>query len=163
LTYLTAREYIEHNHPKVVLIGFGETDEFAHQGRYDLYLQQATNVDRMISELWYFVQTSPFYRNKTTFLITTDHGRGKNPLAWYKHGILTRGSGQTWYAVIGPGIMPEGEMKYAQQAWQKQMASTIAQLLGEDFGNPDKTTGMDIPRIGEDKNSFFQGTSAVLK
>ncbi len=30
LTFLSAREYIEHFKPRVVLIGFGETDEFAH-------------------------------------------------------------------------------------------------------------------------------------
>ena len=163
LTFLSAREYIEHNHPKVVLIGFGETDEFAHAGRYDLYLQQATNVDRKISELWYFVQTSPFYRNKTTFIITTDHGRGKSPSAWYKHGILTKGSGETWYAVIGPGITPGGEVKFAQQSWQKQMASTIAGLLGEEFGDPIKMGGMNIGRMDADKTDILQGTSAALK
>jgi len=133
LTYLSAREYIEHNQPKVVLIGFGETDEYAHGKRYDLYLQQAANVDKMIAELWYYVQTNPFYRNKTTFIITTDHGRGKNPTAWYKHGILTKGSGEAWFAVIGPGISGKGEIKSGQQNYQKQMASTIASLLGEQF------------------------------
>jgi hypothetical protein len=133
LTYLGAREYIEHNKPKVVLIGFGETDEFAHGKRYDLYLQQAANIDKMIAELWYYVQTNSFYRNKTTFIITTDHGRGKSPASWYKHGILTQGSGETWFALLGPGISPEGEVKNNQQSYQKQMASTIARLLGGQF------------------------------
>ncbi|HEY4936223.1 MAG TPA: hypothetical protein VII44_06575 [Puia sp.] len=133
LTFLSAREFIEHNQPKVVLIGFGETDEFAHSRRYDLYLQQAANIDKMIAELWYYVQTNAFYRNKTTFIITTDHGRGKKPATWYKHGILTKGSGETWFAVIGPGISRDGEIKSNQQNYQKQMASTIARLLGEQF------------------------------
>jgi hypothetical protein len=133
LTYLGAREYIEHKKPKVILLGFGETDQFAHGKRYDLYLQQAANVDKMIAELWYYVQTDPFYRNNTTFIITTDHGRGNSPTTWYKHGILTRGSGETWFAVIGPGILPEGELKSPQQNYQKQIASTIAHLLGEQF------------------------------
>ncbi len=133
LTYLGAREYIEHNQPKVVLIGFGETDEYAHGKRYDMYLQQAANVDKMIAELWYYVQTNPFYRNKTTFIITTDHGRGEKPTTWYKHGILTKGSGEAWFAVIGPGISKEGEIKSDQQKYQKQIASTIASLLGEQF------------------------------
>jgi hypothetical protein len=132
-TYLSAREYIETRHPKIVLIGFGETDELAHSGRYDLYLQQATNVDKMISDLWYMVQTTPFYRNKTTFLITTDHGRGRNPDTWFKHGILTKGSGETWFAIIGPRISGEGEMTNKSQFYQKQMASTIANILGEEF------------------------------
>jgi hypothetical protein len=133
LTYLSAREYIEHHQPKVVMIGFGETDEFAHGRQYDLYLQQANNVDKMIAELWYYVQTDPFYKNKTTFIITTDHGRGRKSSTWYKHGILTKGSGEVWFAVIGPGIAPEGEIKMPAQMYQKQMASTIADLLGEEF------------------------------
>jgi Type I phosphodiesterase / nucleotide pyrophosphatase len=136
-TYLSAREYIETKHPKVVLIGFGETDEFAHSGRYDLYLQQATNIDKMISDLWYLVQTMPCYRNKTTFLITTDHGRGRSPDTWFKHGILTKGSGETWFAIIGPGISGGGEMTNKSQFYQKQMASTIAQILGKEFETGD--------------------------
>jgi Type I phosphodiesterase / nucleotide pyrophosphatase len=151
LTYLSARNYIERNHPRVVLIGFGETDEFAHSGRYDMYLQQANNVDKMIAELWYYVQTSPFYRNKTTFIITTDHGRGKNPGTWYKHGILTSGSGETWFAVMGPGISARGEIKNDEQIFQKQMASTIAMLLGEQFQtSKNKSEPITIPRTIDD-------------
>lgn len=37
--------------PKVTFLGLGETDEYAHNGRYDLYLEQANKVDRMIAEL----------------------------------------------------------------------------------------------------------------
>jgi Type I phosphodiesterase / nucleotide pyrophosphatase len=133
LTFLSARQYLEHYHPRVILISFGETDEFAHNGRYDMYLQQATNIDKMIAELWYFVQTTPAYKNKTTFIITTDHGRGKYPATWHRHGILTKGSGETWFALLGPGITGLGEIKISGQAYQKQIASTIASLLGEQF------------------------------
>jgi hypothetical protein len=163
LTYLGAREYIDHHHPRVVMIGFGETDEFAHMGRYDLYLQQATQVDRMIAELWYYVQTNSFYRNKTTFIITTDHGRGRRPSVWYKHGILTNGSGEAWFAIIGPGIIPEGEIKNAHQSWQKQIASLIAQLLGEQFNNTANARSLDIPRMAGSNANAFRGTPVVLK
>jgi hypothetical protein len=146
LTFLGAREYLEHNHPRVMLIGFGETDEFAHSGRYDLYLQQAANVDRMIADLWYYVQTDPVYRNKTTLLITTDHGRGRKQDTWYKHGILTKGSGETWFAIMGPGISAQGEIKTAGQYYQKQMATTIAGLMGEQFETPvNKSAAFLIP------------------
>ena len=140
LTFLSSMEYIKEHKPRIVFLGLGETDEFAHQGKYDMYLQQAAKVDRMIAELWYYVQTDPFYRNNTTFIITTDHGRGKKPATWHKHGIFTKGSGDTWLALIGPGIMPQGEMKIAQQHYQKQIASTVATMLGEKF-TPKHTIG----------------------
>ena len=41
LTFLSAKQYIDKHHPRVVLLSFGETDEYAHSGRYDMYLQQA--------------------------------------------------------------------------------------------------------------------------
>jgi hypothetical protein len=134
LTYLTAREYIGEHHPSVVFVGFGETDECAHAGRYDLYLQQAADIDRMIAELWYMVQTDPFYRDSTTFLITTDHGRGWKPNKWTTHGFWAQGSGNIWMAVLGPDIEPAGELKTPGQVYQRQLASTIAALLGDPAG-----------------------------
>jgi len=140
LTFLSAMEYIKKNSPRVVFISFGETDEFAHAGQYDKYLQQATKVDRMIAELWYYVQTSSFYKNNTTFIITTDHGRGQKGNGWHTHGPFTRGSGQAWVAMIGPGITPGGEVKQPQQHYQKQVAATVAKLLDKQFIT-DRATG----------------------
>ena len=133
LTFLSAKEYIETNHPRVVMLGLGETDEFAHQGKYDQYLEQANNVDKMIAELWYYVQTDPFYKDNTSFIITTDHGRGKKPTSWYAHNLFVKGSGDIWQAMLGPGIAPLGEIKTADQIYLKQTAATIALLLGEKF------------------------------
>jgi len=133
LTYSTAKEYIKNHKPRIVVIGFGETDDFAHQKRYDLYLQQATLVDRMIGELWNMVQTTPAYKNKTSFLITTDHGRGNNTKHWSGHGAFINGSSQAWVAMMGPGIQPLGEKKVKEQFYSKQLAATIAHLAGEEF------------------------------
>lgn len=133
LTYTTTKEYLKTNRPRVVVIGFGETDDFAHQKRYDLYLQQANQVDRMIGELWHMVQTTPEYKNNTSFLITTDHGRGNSLKHWSGHGFFIDGSSQTWLAMIGPNIRPLGEIDIKQQVYNKQLAKTIANLVGEDF------------------------------
>jgi hypothetical protein len=133
LTFLTASEYIQQHRPRVVYIGLGETDEYAHERRYDLYLGQANKTDNMIAELWHWVQTTPGYRNNTTFIITTDHGRGSKHSKWSSHGEFIKGSSQTWLALIGPGISPAGEIKGEQQFYQSQVAGTIAGILGEHF------------------------------
>jgi hypothetical protein len=133
LTFLTAKEYIRKHQPKIVFLGLGETDEAGHDARYDLYLEKATEADRMIAELWHYVQTTPGYKDNTTFIITTDHGRGKKTGNWADHGMFINGSSQTWLAVIGPDIKPAGEIKEDQQIYQKQLAQTIAALLGEEF------------------------------
>lgn len=133
LTFLTAQEYIQQHHPRVVYIGFGETDESAHRGRYDLYLEQANKADKMIGELWNWVQTTEGYRDNTTFIITTDHGRGSKSSKWSSHGEFIKGSSQTWIALLGPGINGAGEIKENLQVYQSQLAGTMAGILGVSF------------------------------
>jgi hypothetical protein len=43
------------------------------------------------------------------------------------------GSEQTWFAVIGPDTAPMGEVKQTETTYHKQLAQTMAQLLGFDF------------------------------
>ena len=87
----------------------------------------------MIAGLWHWAQTTPGYKDNTTFIITTDHGRGKRSEKWSSHGRFIGGSSQAWLAIIGPGINPLGEIKEEQQLYQQQLAQTIARLLGEEF------------------------------
>ena len=133
LTFITAKEYIGKFQPPIVYLGFGETDEMAHRGRYDLYLEKAAAIDKMIGELWHWVQSNPRYKDNTTFIITTDHGRGRSSSKWTDHGLFVNGSSQTWLVLIGPNITPLGEMKNEEQLYQKQIAQTIANLVGENF------------------------------
>lgn len=133
LTFLTAKEYIQHHQPRVMFLGLGETDEYAHGGRYDLYLEQANKIDGMLGELWHWIQTTPGYKDNTTLLITTDHGRGSRDKNWSSHSSFIRGSSQTWLAMIGPAIQPLGEVKENQQLYQEQIADIIAGLVGERF------------------------------
>jgi len=118
LTFLAAREYINVHRPRVVLLALGETDEFAHEKRYDLYLQQAAKVDAMLAELWHWVQTTEGYANNTTFLITTDHGRGNKAGKWTSHSEWISGSSSAWLALLGPGIPATGEVKENQQQYR---------------------------------------------
>jgi hypothetical protein len=130
LTFVTAMDYIRHRRPKVVLLGFGEADEFAHHGRYDAYLQSAHQFDRLLQELWYWVQTTPGYANNTSFIITTDHGRGKAKSgAWQQHGPLVKGSGEVWRAAIGPAFEALGEVKEADRIYQKTLSQLVESVL----------------------------------
>jgi hypothetical protein len=138
LTFVTAKEYVQQNNPRVVYIGFGETDEHAHHGEYDLYLEKANAIDRMIAQLWHWIQSNPEYKDKTTLLITTDHGRGSRDSKWTSHSAFIRGSSQTWLAMLGPGVEAKGEMKEDQQLYQQQLAETIAKLVGEKFNKRTK-------------------------
>lgn len=133
-TYFAAREYLKAYHPGVLYIAFDETDDFAHAGLYDQYLNSAHAEDAMISDLWNTLQSMPQYKNKTTLIITCDHGRGDKVKAnWRHHGDKIEDAHEIWLAVMGPDLKPTGEQKTSMQLYQKQIAATIASLLGFKF------------------------------
>jgi len=132
LTYFMAKAYLQQNHPKVLYLSFNDTDAFAHQGKYDSYLDAANYSDAMISDLWEYLQSDPFYKDQTTFFITVDHGRGKG-VEWKHHNSRIEYANETWFAVMGPDTKPLGEIKNSGQIFQNQYAKTIAAFLGLNF------------------------------
>jgi hypothetical protein len=139
-TFELAFEYLKKEKPKVLLVGLDGTDAHGHGGRYDGYLRAATEADKMIETLWMWVQSQPEYRDQTTFLITTDHGRGMGKNTWKNHRIVAPGSRHIWFAVLGPDTPAFGELKFKGKYYQKQVAKTIAAFLGMNY-HPKKKSG----------------------
>jgi arylsulfatase A-like enzyme len=133
-TWAHAMEHVRTSHPRVTYIGLGDTDEFAHEGHYDLYLDAARQADQWLAELWQFIQKDKKYRDKTTLFITVDHGRGdKVKKQWRDHNSKVEGADAIWFAAIGPDTPSLGEVRQPGQIWQKQFAQTFARLLGLTF------------------------------
>jgi hypothetical protein len=126
-------EYVKASHPRVLFVGYGETDNWAHSGRYDLVLESAHQFDLFVQQLWNTMQSMPEYQGQTTFIITTDHGRGSGLVDWKEHGVDQKGSENIWIAVMGPDTSPLGERENAVPVTQAQIAATVAALLGKDF------------------------------
>jgi len=126
-------DYVRTHKPKVLFVGYGETDNWAHQGRYDLVLESAHRTDAFVKELWDTMQAMPQYRGTTTFIITADHGRGSGPVEWKEHGVDEKGSENVWIAVMGPDTAPLGERKNVEPVTQAQIAATLAALVGKDY------------------------------
>jgi hypothetical protein len=131
-TMEAAKSAIARRKPRVLYLGLGETDEWGHGRRYDLYLDSARNADRFLAELWDRLQADPQYKDKTALVLTTDHGRGLTRTDWTDHGKTTPGAEFIWIAVMGPDTPPLGERENVE-ATQSQVAATIAALVGEDF------------------------------
>ena len=125
--------HLQTHRPRVMFVGFGDTDNWAHSGRYDLVLETAHNFDSAVAALWHRMQSLPEYKDKTTFIITADHGRGHGLTEWKDHGIEEKGSENIWIAIIGPDTPPFGERQHVAAVTQSQIAATIAALLGEDY------------------------------
>jgi len=132
MTWAFGMEYLQTNHPKVIYFGLGETDEYAHAGKYGQYLDAAHYADQCLADLWNQIQQDPVYRGKSAILITTDHGRG-NQKQWRNHHGLLSGSNEIWFALAAPQLQKQGELKTPMQHWQKQFAQTMSNLLGFTF------------------------------
>jgi hypothetical protein len=133
-THNMALDYLQTQQPKVLYIGYGETDEWAHAGKYKTYLNAARQTDEYIKEIWTYLQLNPFYKNNTILLVTTDHGRSQTGSAgWTSHNAKIEGANQIWFGLLGKGVTPLGMQKNATQIYQKQLAQTCAGLLGLNF------------------------------
>ena len=131
LVHASALEYLRAYRPRVLFVGYGEPDEWAHGRRYDLYLRSIHQVDADVAELWNAMQAIPEYRGTTTFIITADHGRGRGN-DWTDHGREVDGAELVWMAVIGPDTPGKG-VRSDEEVTQSQVAATVAALLGKDF------------------------------
>ncbi len=126
-------DYVQTERPQVLYIGYGETDEWAHEGRYDQYLASAHRVDGFIRDLWNTMQSLPEYADMTTFIITTDHGRGSGLKAWRNHGAKVEGAEYIWVAVLGPETPGLGVRHNLPELTQAQIAATVAAAVGMDW------------------------------
>jgi hypothetical protein len=141
LTNGYAMDALKSQNPRVIYIAHGETDDFAHDGNYDRYIDAAHRTDLMLSKLWHWVQSTPSYRDRTTLIITTDHGRGSTPDSWKDHSNAVapdkqvveatldglQKSNEIWLAAIGPHIKPGGLVKGHWK--QSQIAATALASL----------------------------------
>ena len=163
LTMRLALDALREKKPRVLYVGLGDTDEFAHMGRYDDYLSAMNRDDDFIAELWRLVQADPAYRGKTTLIVTTDHGRGGAPgAAWTEHGSAEAvhldpadftipdmagfpGSEQIWLGAIGPSVhvAPQGSACLAQN----QIAASALTALGQDWKAFDAGAGAPLPFV----------------
>ncbi len=133
IPFHTALEYLKERKPRVLFISLGETDDWAHDGRYAEYLDAAHRVDDFLRILWETTQSMPEYRDRTTLIFSPDHGRGSDRKSWKDHGETIPESKFIWMAFLGPDTAALGQRNNVSAVKQNQIAATLAALLGEDY------------------------------
>jgi hypothetical protein len=146
IPFHTALEYLLARHPKVLYLSLGETDDWAHGRNYTEYLNAAHRVDDYLHQLWRTVQSLPEYRDQTTLIVSTDHGRGEGS-AWKDHGEKISESKYIWMAFLGPDTAAQGERNQTSAVAQNQIAATLAAFLGEDYATSVPQSGRPIPDV----------------
>lgn len=145
-----ALDYMRRERPRLIHIALGEPDDWAHDRRYDRVLTSIRYLDTALQQIWQLVQSVPEYRDRTTLLVTTDHGRGSTLESWSGHGTKVEGAEQIWIAAMGPDTRAAGEAE-GSPAYQRDIAPTILTLLGLDPREYSGVAGQTIKLIAPAK------------
>ncbi len=140
----TTLEYIRLQQPRVLFLSLGETDDWAHSGNYGEYLLSANRVDQYLQRLWAALQAMPQYRDNTTLIFTTDHGRGNGPETWKSHGEKLPESKDIFIAVGGTTVPHGGLLHNTSPVTQSQIAATLAQVVGKDWNIAESKAGLPL-------------------
>ena len=143
-TFRLAMKHLSSTRPRVLYVAFDETDDWAHDGRYDRVLETYARTDGYLKELWEWLESQPAYRGRTHLLITTDHGRGHTSKDWRDHGAKINGAESTWMAFVSPRMSRRGEWRDAPALSTSQIAATLASWMGVDWNADHPKAGRPI-------------------
>ena len=139
-----AIESLRTGRPRALYVMLGEGDEWAHEGKYDLYLDATRRADEFIQRIWDTAEAMPEYAGRTSLVVTTDHGRGETTKDWTDHGKDVPAAARTWIAVMGPAVPALGVRK-GMQVTTSQIAATLASLVGEDYRSASLAAAPPLP------------------
>jgi hypothetical protein len=132
-TFRFAMAHLKSARPRMMYLALGETDDWAHDGRYDRVLGALERTDGYLRELWTWLQADPQYQGRTHILITTDHGRGRTVKDWRDHGAKVEGAQDVWIALVSPSMARRGEWRDHTPLRTNQVAATLAGWMGVDW------------------------------
>lgn len=148
-TFRFALEHLRGYRPRVLHIGFGETDDWAHDKNYDRMIDALRRTDSYLRDLFAFIDSDLKYRGKTTVVITVDHGRGSTEKDWHSHGEDIPDARNIWMAFVSPDWRLRGEWTKAPTVYQDQIAATLTKALGFDYSEQDAEAGKPIGLLFE--------------
>jgi hypothetical protein len=128
-TWDSTRAVIDRSHPSLCYVLLGQVDAAGHSGDTNRYIASIRQADSLTFELWKLLRADPQYRDSTTLIITSDHGRhDERHGGWFSHGCSCHGCRHVLFLTIGPDI--KADTVIDDLADQIDIAPTVAGLLG---------------------------------
>ncbi|MCB1590849.1 MAG: hypothetical protein KDI90_00220 [Alphaproteobacteria bacterium] len=115
--------------PKLMMVNYQDPD-LVHFGIKSHYTRAIPIIDEGIQTIVTAVESDPFYRENTVFVIIPDCGRDNNPLmdVPFQHHFNSRSSHEIFAVLYGTGIA-KGKL-VTNETDQTAIAPTIAALMG---------------------------------
>lgn len=104
LTLLALRNVLSQYHPHLVFLNFREPDYSGHQSNWMNYIKGIRDTDKYVYQVWQYIQSDPFYKDKTTLFVANDHGRHLDSVAdgFPSHGDGCEGCRHIFLYAFGP-------------------------------------------------------------
>ena len=117
-TWQKVQSVMDDHHPSLMMINLAEVDIDGHSGDWNEYVRAIQGADKIVYDLWNKIQSDPIYKDKTTMIVTNDHGRHLNgtETGWKDHGCDCIGCQRLMFMALGPDIkvgeqlMNDGEL-----------------------------------------------------
>ena len=90
--------------PSFLLMYLADVDEAGHSGSWNAYTRAVLTADSIVGKLWETLQALPAYSDRTTLMVTNDHGR--HDWNYSAHGDGCEGCRHIQFLAVGPDIRP---------------------------------------------------------
>jgi arylsulfatase A-like enzyme len=126
-TAALALRYLETRRPRLMFLGLGEPDEYAHRGDYPGYLAALRAADRTLGELFEALDRMGPRGQRTTVFVTADHGRARD---YRFHGRRFPESARVWLLAAGGDVTARGLVRSERSHRLADLAPTLRVVLG---------------------------------
>jgi len=144
-----ARSVLDTYEPAFLMLYLAEVDGAGHSENWAYYTGAIATADRIVGELWDYLQANPAYAGRTTMFVTNDHGR--HSYDWTGHGCDCEGCRRIQLLAIGPDIMPG--LVSTNPRTLRDITPTVGELLGFEAEDATGTPLLEIlrPEVGTDE------------
>jgi arylsulfatase A-like enzyme len=126
-TAALALSYLESHRPRLMFLGLGEPDEYAHLGDYPRYLAALRAADGTLGQLFETLHRMGQRGQRTTVFVTADHGRARD---YRFHGRRFPESARVWLLAAGGDVSARGLVRSQHAHRLADLAPTLRVLLG---------------------------------
>jgi hypothetical protein len=126
-TAALALRYLENRRPRLMFLGLGEPDEYAHLGDYPGYLAALRAADRTLGQLFEVLDRMGPRGQRTTVFVTADHGRARD---YRFHGRRFPESARVWLLAAGGDVSARGLAHSERSHRLADLAPTLRVVLG---------------------------------
>lgn len=124
------KSVMEQYSPNIIVINLKDVDSYGHANNWNEYINAIKATDASIKKVWDHIQSLPAYKNKTTLIVSNDHGRHLDSNGGFaEHGDNCNGCRHIEFFAMGPDFKKNTTISTGNYE-QIDITSTMAELLG---------------------------------